>query len=169
MLILCNTSQFDQFVAEEFALSCDHNRCVNRFRFETVIKVMSKFFSHLDENEYYGSHLISEIVHECFEQCPGIIGLNEFQFASLWQNQSIKFSYFSNVLTLVKRIKESQTVAHNVQCGSCKIQPIQGIRFKCQQCRNLSLCFECFCGGYINAKHKYSHRMYEISTNVSCF
>lgn len=152
---------------EEFAITCDHNRCVNRFRFESVMKVISKFFSHLDEHEYYGSHLIPQIVNECFEQCPGIIGLNEFQFASLWRNQSITFAYISNVLTLVKRIKESQTIIHEIQCASCKSTSIQGIRFKCQQCRNVSLCFECFCSGYSSSKHKYSHRMYEISTNVS--
>lgn len=152
---------------EEFAITCDHNRCVNRFRFESVIKVISKFFSCIDEHEYYGSHLISQVVSECFEQCPGIIGLNEFQYANLWHNQSIRFSYVSNVLMLVKRIKESQTIIHEVQCASCKSEKIQGIQFKCQQCRKLSLCFECFCSGYSSSKHKYTHRMYEISTNVS--
>lgn len=96
-----------------------------------------------------------------------MIGLNEFQFASLWQNQNIQFAHYSNVLALVYRIKESQNVVHEACCIACKQSPIIGIRFKCQQCRKFSLCFECFCTGYKDSKHELSHRMYEISTNVS--
>lgn len=95
-----------------------------------------------------------------------MIGLNEFQFSCLWFNQSIQFAHYSNVLALVHRIKESQNIVHEAQCNNCKQSPIAGIRFKCQQCRGLSLCFECFCTGYKNPKHELSHRMYEISTNV---
>lgn len=96
-----------------------------------------------------------------------MIGLTERQFIDLWQKQNIGFSYYSNVLALVYRIKESQNIVHEVECIKCKQSPIVGIRFKCQQCRKLSLCFECFCTGYKSSKHDLSHRMYEISTNVS--
>jgi hypothetical protein len=100
-------------------------------------------------------------------QCPGIIGLNEYQFNCLWENQNINFAYYANVLALMKRIKESQNIVHDVQCVACKVAPIQGIRFKCQHCRKISLCYECFCNGYKTSRHELSHRMYEISTNVS--
>lgn len=68
MLIMCNTQHFGQLTAEEFNLAADHNRCVNRFRFESLIKVISKFFMYLEENTFYRSHSISEIIQECFEQ-----------------------------------------------------------------------------------------------------
>lgn len=96
-----------------------------------------------------------------------MIGLSEYQFIDLWQQQNIKFSYYTNVLALLHRIKESQNIVHEVECVNCKKSPIVGIRFKCQQCNKLSLCFECFCTGYKSSKHEMSHRMYEISTNVS--
>lgn len=96
-----------------------------------------------------------------------MIGLSEYQFIELWQKQNIKFSHYTNVLSLIHRIKESQTIVHDAECVNCKKSPIKGIRFKCQQCKKLSLCFECFCAGYKSSKHEMSHRMYEISTNVS--
>lgn len=68
MLILCNTQHFDQLITEEFNIAADHNRCVNRFRFESVVKVISKFFAYLDENPFYRSQMIGDSVHECFEQ-----------------------------------------------------------------------------------------------------
>lgn len=68
MLILCNTQHFEQLTAEEFNLAADHNRCVNRFRFESLIKVVSKFFMYLEENAFFRSQSISEIIQECFEQ-----------------------------------------------------------------------------------------------------
>lgn len=113
-------------------------------------------------------HVIIQFFRQflCF-QCPGIIGLTESQFIDLWLKQHIAFSHYSNVLALVYRIKESQNIVHDVECVNCKQSPISGIRFKCQQCRKLSLCFECFCTGYKTSKHEISHRMFEISTNVS--
>ena len=167
LLILCNNLNYQKMVLEEFALIADHNRCVTRFRFESMIKVIAKLFSYLDESVHYGSHVTSDWLQECFQKCPGLNGLNEYQFMCLWQNQSISFSCYSSVLGLVQRIKESQNIIHDVNCVSCKMSPIQGIRFKCQQCRKLSLCYECFCHGYSNSKHELSHRMYEISSNVS--
>lgn len=68
MLLLCNTQHFEQFATDEFTIACDHNRCVNRFRFESILKVISKLFSYLEENAYYRSQAINDIVHECFEQ-----------------------------------------------------------------------------------------------------
>lgn len=102
-----------------------------------------------------------------FSQSLGMIGLSEYQFIDLWLQQNIKFSCYTNVLALIYRIKESQNIVHEVECVSCKQSPIMGIRFKCKQCRKLSLCYECFCTGYKSSKHEFSHRMYEISTNVS--
>ncbi|XP_031628714.1 dystrophin-1 [Contarinia nasturtii] len=167
MLILCNTQHYGQLIEEEFNLVTDPNRCVNRFRFDLIVNAISKFFSYIGESQSHGPHLIGAIIQECFEKSLGMIGLSEYQFIELWQKQNIKFAYYTNVLALLHRIKESQNILHDAECVNCKRSPIVGIRFKCQQCKNLSLCFECFCAGYKSSKHEMSHRMYEISTNLT--
>lgn len=128
-----------------------------------MAKVIVKIFHFLGEGDQYGWSTTSECIQECFEQCPGMIGLDEFQFTSLWTNQTIKFAQLTNVFALIFRIKEAQKVSHDVACVSCKMTAIHGIRFKCQQCRKLSLCFDCFCRGFESTKHSVYHRMYEIS------
>ena len=68
LLILCNTRDFDHLVMEEFALAADHNRCVSRFRFEAMLKVISRIFCYLNESQHYGPQYISGWVDEVFEQ-----------------------------------------------------------------------------------------------------
>ena len=68
MLILCNTQNFEQLTIEEFNLAADHNRCVNRFRLESIIKVIAKFFIYLEESTFYRTQSISTMIKECFEQ-----------------------------------------------------------------------------------------------------
>ncbi|KAI8122837.1 Dystrobrevin beta [Lucilia cuprina] len=41
---------------------------------------------------------------------------------------------------------------------------ITGIRFKCQSCKDLSLCLKCFATGYSTNKHVVGHKMYEVFT-----
>lgn len=53
---------------EEFNLAADHNRCVNRFRLESIIKVVAKFFTYLEEGTFYRTQSISAMIKECFEQ-----------------------------------------------------------------------------------------------------
>lgn len=65
MLIMCNTQTFDQMILEEFLIVADHNRCVNRFRFESLLKVISKIFSFLGEKEHYD---VTDWVQQCFQQ-----------------------------------------------------------------------------------------------------
>lgn len=68
LLIMCNTQNFEQLTAEEFNLAADHNRCVNRFRFESLIKVISKVFVYLEESSFFRSQPLGEIIQECFQQ-----------------------------------------------------------------------------------------------------
>lgn len=98
-------------------------------------------------------------------QTPGLVGFNQYQFNCLWKMDT-KFSYYANILALIKRMRESEFVLHSFQCVCCQATPIQGLRFKCQRCKNVSLCLTCFNKGYTNNKHLLSHRMYEISTNI---
>lgn len=68
MLIMCNTQHFERLILEEFNLAADHNRCVNRFRLESIIKVIAKFFVYLEENTFYRTQSIAAMIKECFEQ-----------------------------------------------------------------------------------------------------
>lgn len=69
---MCNTQTFDQMILEEFLIVADHNRCVNRFRFESLLKVISKMFSFLGESAHYGWHLVTDWVQQCFQQVISI-------------------------------------------------------------------------------------------------
>lgn len=66
--MMCNTHTYDQLILEEFLIVADHNRCVNRFRFESMLKVISKIFSFLGESVHYGWHLVTDWVAQCFRQ-----------------------------------------------------------------------------------------------------
>ncbi|XP_058840963.1 dystrobrevin alpha isoform X2 [Topomyia yanbarensis] len=162
-LLLCETQNFEQIVWEHFHLTSDHNLCVSRHRFEAMLMNLAKLLSFLGEPDHIKPNLVQEIVGECFAHYPGLVGLTEYQFSCLWKLSS-KFSYYSNVVALSKRLKESEFVVHNVQCTGCRVT-IQGLRFKCQKCRNLSLCIDCFSQGYLSKNHNVGHKMYEISTN----
>lgn len=139
---------------------------------------MSKVLAFLEgTNElqyYYGPEMLQDVVLESFAQCPGIVGLNEFQFYDLWRLQKTeksdrtKFTHFANVHALLKRLNyAADVIHHNIQCASCDAMPIHGLRFKCISCHRLSLCFGCFSTGFVSRKHDRSHRMYEISEYVS--
>lgn len=68
MLILCDTQNYDQLVIEEFEIAADHNRCVNRYRFESIISILSKIFSFLEDNSVYSAPAAYGIVQECYKQ-----------------------------------------------------------------------------------------------------
>lgn len=68
MLILCDTQNYDQLVVDEFEIAADHNRCVNRYRFESIVGVLSKIFSFLEDNSMYSAQATDGIVEECFKQ-----------------------------------------------------------------------------------------------------
>ncbi|XP_058442823.1 dystrobrevin alpha isoform X2 [Malaya genurostris] len=162
-LILCETQNIEQLVWEHFQLTSDHNLCVSRHRFEAMLINLAKILAFLGEPDHLMPSLVQEIVNECFANYPGLVGLTEYQFSCLWKLSS-KFSYYSNMLTLSKRLRESELVVHNVQCTGCRVI-IKGLRFKCQRCRKFSLCIECFSRKYVSKSHCVGHKMYEISTN----
>lgn len=129
-----------------------------------MIRTLSKILNYLEEDDHFPA--IPNIVHRCFAPCDGIVGLNEYQFNCLWKSENNDFVKYSNIMRLTCSIKESQNVFHeNIKCVACSINPIQGLRFKCQRCKNLSLCLVCFSSGYVTRSHDVSHRMYEISSN----
>uniref|UniRef100_A0A182P296 ZZ-type domain-containing protein n=1 Tax=Anopheles epiroticus TaxID=199890 RepID=A0A182P296_9DIPT len=160
-LLLCDHATHGQLVWEHFRLTSDHNLCVSRHRFEAMLTVLSKVLTFLGEPDHLRPSMVQQITSECFANYPGLVGLTEYQFCCLWKLSSL-FSYYANVVSLCKRLHDTEHVTHRLPCYSCRA-PIRGLRFKCQRCRNLSLCLDCFTAGYSNKRHSMAHKMYEIS------
>lgn len=172
MLLLCESSCFQSKLYEYFDLVCDHNQLLPRPKFEAMCLCFVRIFSFIDTTaNQFGMNWIETTVRDCYEKFPGLCGLTQLQFFELWSSTSNNFSSFANIVALIQRLHESQFVSHQKQCVGCGVSPIVGLRFKCQQCRQLSLCLNCFSTGFSNSKHSTSHKMYEISSNTEnrCF
>ncbi|XP_050067566.1 dystrotelin [Anopheles maculipalpis] len=162
-LLLCDHTSHAQLVWEHFRLTSDHNLCVSRHRFEAMLTVLSKVLTFLGEPDHLKPSMVQQITGECFANYPGLVGLTEYQFSCLWKLSSL-FSYYANVVTLCKRLRDTEHVIHGTVCYGCRIT-IRGLRFKCQRCRHVSLCIDCFTTGYSNKRHNMTHKMYEISSS----
>uniref|UniRef100_A0A182FJJ5 Uncharacterized protein n=1 Tax=Anopheles albimanus TaxID=7167 RepID=A0A182FJJ5_ANOAL len=161
-LLLCDHPHHTQLVLEHFRLASDHNLCVSRHRFETMLGVLSKLLAYLGEPEHLRPTMVQQITAECFASYPGLVGLTEYQFSCLWKLSSL-FSYYSNVVSLCRRFRDTEGVVHSgAPCTGCHFA-IRGLRFQCQRCRGVSLCTDCFTAGYSDKRHNVSHKMYEIS------
>lgn len=119
----------------------------------------------IDETLYFDRKTTQEILNESFDQCQFI---SQFQFVNLWiADANSKFSQYSNLFVLLIRLKKAEHVVHNVRCTGtdCESFPVKGLLFKCQKCKNLVLCFNCFTRGYTgNKSHTLAHRMFELSS-----
>uniref|UniRef100_A0A182T388 ZZ-type domain-containing protein n=1 Tax=Anopheles maculatus TaxID=74869 RepID=A0A182T388_9DIPT len=162
-LLLCDHTSHAQLVWEHFRLTSDHNLCVSRHRFEAMLTVLSKVLTFLGEPDHLKSSMVQQITGECFANYPGLVGLTEYQFSCLWKLSSL-FSYYANVVSLCKRLRDTEHMTHGMVCYGCRIT-IRGLRFKCQRCRHVSLCIDCFTTGYSNKRHNMAHKMYEISSS----
>uniref|UniRef100_A0A182XNF8 ZZ-type domain-containing protein n=1 Tax=Anopheles quadriannulatus TaxID=34691 RepID=A0A182XNF8_ANOQN len=160
-LLLCDHATHGQLVWEHFRLTSDHNLCVSRHRFEAMLTVLSKVLTFLGEPDHLRPSMVQQITGECFANYPGLVGLTEYQFCCLWKLSSL-FSYYANVVTLCKRLHDTEHITHGMPCYGCRA-PIRGLRFKCQRCRHVSLCLDCFTAGYSSKRHSMAHKMYEIS------
>nr|CAB3240388.1 ZF(ZZ)-4 zinc finger protein [Phallusia mammillata] len=82
---------------------------------------------------------IKPAVDSCFE---GVLGssISEDQFLQ-WlemEPQSIVW------LPTMHRLNVAKTSVHNVQCATCKVRPIVGLRFQCLRCLDYNSCQVCF-------------------------
>lgn len=169
LLILCELSPintYHQLIEAHFEIAKDHNNCITRSRFEEFINISAKLLSYLGEPLYFERQTVNSIVNEVFENYPGINGISQFTFTcQFMSHENTKFSSYSNLFLLLIRFKKSELVVHQNQCSSCHTFPILGMRFKCQKCKGLSLCFACFAKGFVNQRHSLAHRMFELSSN----
>ena len=167
LLILCELppiNTYHELIEAHFELTKDHNNCITRSRFEEFVNIFGKLLSYLGEPLYFSNVL--DIVAEVFENYPGINGISQFTFTCQFtSHESTKFSSYTNLFLLLIRFKKSELVIHQNQCQGCQVFPIVGMRFKCQKCKGLSLCFSCFSKSFVNKRHSLAHRMFELSSN----
>lgn len=169
LLILCELppiGTYHQLIDAHFNIAKDHNNCITRSRYEEFINIFGQLLSYLGEPLYFERRVVNEVVSEVFQNYPGINGMSQFTFTNLWtSHESTKFSSYTNLFLLLIRFKKSELVVHQNQCSGCHAFPIVGMRFKCQKCKSLSLCFLCFSKGFVNSHHSLAHRMFELSSN----
>lgn len=177
-LLLCQpAAHHDRLIYEHFLLAADHNGCVSRLRFESLVVVMSQLFRYIDPAaaaERFACEHIDALVHGCFAHCPGPMGLNKMQFYAMWQQRQAPapFEAYAGVYAAVVRMAEARDVLHlGVACVACGQLPVRGLLFRCIQCkqRQVQMCFGCFGSGATTNlsggtfKHESGHRMEEIS------
>lgn len=79
-------------------------------------------------------------------------------------------TYGSNLEKLVqaglklvnKLLIEKKIIHQNINCNGCDQQNISGIRFKCDNCLDFDLCYNCFSSKKECKAHKSSHQMISI-------
>uniref|UniRef100_A0A1I8P1V8 ZZ-type domain-containing protein n=1 Tax=Stomoxys calcitrans TaxID=35570 RepID=A0A1I8P1V8_STOCA len=162
-LLLCKLHASDQMVLEFYNLLCNRKtKCVSKLNFEYMLNILSKIFSYIGEASAYGSQNTTTVLDQSYARCHNLSGLTEYQFHCLWTTTQTRFLIYANLIALIKRIEDTEKLIHLNTCASCHVEKITGIRFKCQNCKELSLCLKCFAKGYSNNKHDSRHRMYEV-------
>ncbi|XP_037936767.1 dystrophin-like [Teleopsis dalmanni] len=163
LLLLCKFHLSEQFIEEFFNLVKDEKtNCVSILSFATLLNILIKIFTYIGEGNGYGNHNIKKVLDQCYERCHNSAGLTLYQFHCLWTKTQTRFLIYANLIALIKRIEDTEKLIHNNICASCHTEKIVGIRFKCQICKNLSLCLKCFATGYATNKHEIGHRMFEV-------
>lgn len=163
-LLLCKLYSSEQLVDEFFQLVRDETNYVTKYSMKYLLHILSKIMTYVEEGTAYGEHNVSTVLDQCFTKYQNIQGINQYQFYCLWSKLETRFLIYANLISLIKRIEDTEKLIHNNVCASCHSEKIVGIRFKCQTCKNLSLCMKCFATGFASNKHENGHRMYEVFT-----
>ncbi|KAM7348870.1 discontinuous actin hexagon [Cochliomyia hominivorax] len=162
-LLLCKLYSSDQIITEFYnLLHHKKTKCVSKLNFENLLNILSKIFSYIGEGTAYGSQNISLVMDQCYARCHNLSGLTDYQFHCLWTTTQTRFLIYANLIALIKRIEDTEKLIHLNTCASCHIEKITGIRFKCQSCKDISLCLKCFATGYSTNKHIVTHKMFEV-------
>ncbi|XP_023306701.2 dystrobrevin beta isoform X1 [Lucilia cuprina] len=164
-LLLCKLYASDQMIPEFYnLLHHKKTKSVPKLNFEYLLIILSKIFSYIGEGTAYGAQNITLVMDQCYARCHNTSGLTDYQFHSLWTTTQTRFLIYANLMALIKRIEDTEKLIHLNVCASCNVDKITGIRFKCQSCKDLSLCLKCFATGYSTNKHVVGHKMYEVFT-----
>lgn len=189
-LLLCQpAAHHERLIHEHFLLAADHNGCVSRSRFESLVVVMSQLLRFVDPSaaaERFACEHIDGLLHGCFARCPGPMGLSKAQFYALWQRErhsdaDAPFGAYAAVYATVVRMAEARDVLHlGVACMACGQLPVRGLLFRCVPCAakqrsGVQMCFVCFASGATvtappdaaAGKHERAHRMEEITRSAA--
>lgn len=180
LLILCKDAAQEDLIYEHFSLHCDHNRCVTRYRLKEMLAKVAQILLHVDrdfEMDWNPTNVIDEwfskvchfvTVNPSVElrpknpfrfKCPGIVGLNEYQFSSFWVESKSIFRHYAQLMAVSQLISDTKDIVHPaIDCSLCK-SDIRGLRLQCTVCSGYSLCFQCFCTDTNTENHTLSHRM----------
>ena len=92
-------------------------------------------------------------VLSCFEGVIGnMISVEHFLQWTFREPQSIVW------LPTMHRLNASRSSVHDVECSSCKLRPIVGLRFQCLKCLDYNSCQICFLNQQdISRSHKLNH------------
>uniref|UniRef100_A0A1B0FAD2 ZZ-type domain-containing protein n=1 Tax=Glossina morsitans morsitans TaxID=37546 RepID=A0A1B0FAD2_GLOMM len=162
-LLLCKLYPNDNYILETYkAASSKKTKCVSKLNFEYMLNTLVKLWTYIGEEAGYGTHNISLIMEQSFARCHNASGLTEYHYHCLWTTTQTRFLIYANLIALIKRIEDTEKLIHYNACASCCCATIIGIRFKCQSCRDVSLCLKCFATGYQTSKHNGGHRMCEM-------
>ena len=70
-----------------------------------------------------------------------------------------------NLESFLNRYKSE--IHHNIVCDCCKTSPIEGLRFKCDICRDYDLCFACYSGKRLSKAHELKHPLIVIGVQTT--
>uniref|UniRef100_A0A336MUA2 CSON007154 protein n=1 Tax=Culicoides sonorensis TaxID=179676 RepID=A0A336MUA2_CULSO len=66
-------------------------------------------------------------------------------------------------LLLLQKLASVEAVVHNTICSACNKENFTGFRYRCQRCKDYSMCQDCFWVGRVSGEHKNDHEVKEYS------
>ncbi|KAJ6638781.1 hypothetical protein Bhyg_11519 [Pseudolycoriella hygida] len=168
LLILCKVSNQEQIINEHFSLYCDHNRCVTRYRLRDMLTKISHLLKYIDSEFDVNKWNRCNVVEEWFAKCPGIAGLNEFQFTSFWVESQSIFRDYAQFLAICQRFMEKKDNDCPLKCSFCK-NDVRAFRFECKFCSDFAICLHCFTVATCSIDHILCHRLRLIPFFNKCY
>ncbi|KAF7279931.1 hypothetical protein GWI33_006601 [Rhynchophorus ferrugineus] len=157
MLCSCTLLDFYKFL---FNICADHNNCVTRMRLKTLLLKIFDIIKYLHEDVSFGTQAVNIAIESCFQNSPGLVGINESNFISWLETKPSFLAWIPNIF----KLKHGETVMHSVKCTTCKTKPLMGLKYTCIKCSKYNQCQRCFLTGRISHSHKLSHSVREYFT-----
>ncbi|XP_076804280.1 dystrophin-like [Clavelina lepadiformis] len=134
-----------------FSLYAGALAMLNKSRAGLLITHFVRITETVSESGSFGK--ITPSVESCFRDVLGsMVSQHHFLQWLLKEPQSIVW------LPTMHRLNISRSSVHNVQCATCKVRPIIGLRFQCLKCLDYDTCQTCFLTQQRGTKsHKVNH------------
>ena len=128
---------------------------LSRSRAGLLLTHLFRIIDIISESSNFGK--VSSSVKSCFEGVLGnMVSKHRFLQWMLSEPQSMVW------LPTIHRLNLSKSSIHNIQCSTCKMQPIVGMRFQCLKCLDFNSCQVCFLTQQNTSRsHKFQHPLQE--------